>query len=276
MPQLGVLDEYGHRQRELRAVKSLASIGVALLAAWLVGCADTVTSSAGDAAPVDARLDVVGDRTDASVVLQRGTISVGAQHACALGAAGSVWCWGWNLVGVLGDGTTEDRLTPVRVLGIDSAIAVVVGQGMSCALLRDRTVRCWGLDPRSQLDHLPAPRDALILSPRQVMGLDDARSIGVVGGLLGNGYVCAVRADQRMWCWGRVEYAPGYAPNEAVLDPQAPSLIQGVDSLTLTPFYTCARAVSGGVLCWGPRFWDQTFPTQPVVVIAACGTATRA
>lgn len=45
-------------------------------------------------------------------------IAVGYLHTCAWQADGVIWCWGLNNAGQLGDGTTTNRLTPVRVVGL--------------------------------------------------------------------------------------------------------------------------------------------------------------
>jgi len=44
------------------------------------------------------------------------SISAGSRHACAVLDTGTVKCWGDNQVGQLGDGTNEDRRTPVDVM----------------------------------------------------------------------------------------------------------------------------------------------------------------
>jgi alpha-tubulin suppressor-like RCC1 family protein len=70
--------------------------------------------------------------------------SAGANHACQVRRDGSIGCWGGNLSGQIGDGTTTNRSIPVTVSGVTGAVAVAAGLGHTCALLVDGTARCWG------------------------------------------------------------------------------------------------------------------------------------
>ncbi len=81
-------------------------------------------------------------------------VSVGNAHTCALLEGGGVKCWGQNQTGQLGLGDAEDRgdepgemgdALPAVDLGIGrSALLVRAGHTHTCAILDDRTVKCWG------------------------------------------------------------------------------------------------------------------------------------
>jgi alpha-tubulin suppressor-like RCC1 family protein len=72
-------------------------------------------------------------------------VSVGTEHACALISDGTVWCWGDNSAGELGDGTVgAAALTPVKVLGLNDAIQISAGADFTCALESNGAVVCWG------------------------------------------------------------------------------------------------------------------------------------
>ncbi len=82
-------------------------------------------------------------------------IAAGANHNLALvggpGNGGVVMAWGHNATGQLGDGTTEQRNTPVSVTGLTGVQLVAGGREHTTALLSDNTVRSWGANSSGQL-----------------------------------------------------------------------------------------------------------------------------
>ena len=78
-------------------------------------------------------------------------IAKGENHSLALKSDGTVWAWGHNIYGQLGDGTTTTRTTPVPVAGLSNVVAIASGDWHSLALKSDGTVWAWGWNPVGQL-----------------------------------------------------------------------------------------------------------------------------
>ena len=78
-------------------------------------------------------------------------ISAGAFHCVVLKSDGTVYTWGRNDGGQLGDGTTTNRNTPVKVSGLTGVVVVAAGGGHSVALKSDGTVYTWGANVRGEL-----------------------------------------------------------------------------------------------------------------------------
>jgi len=109
-------------------------------------------------------------------------IGLGGSHSCALTNAGAATCWGWNVDGELGDGTTTDRHTAVPVSGLTGGVVVAAaGEHHTCAVFSSGVAECWGLNSSGQLgDGTVAERH----TPVDVLGFEGPKTltVRVVGG----------------------------------------------------------------------------------------------
>lgn len=110
-------------------------------------------------------------------------LDVGEAFACALVEDGSVWCWGSNGAGQLGNpalavGSTTTA-SAVRVAEVDDAVAIATGHSHACALLADRTVVCWGDHTRGQCG-VGAPTEN-VRSPRAVVSSEGFSELALGG-----------------------------------------------------------------------------------------------
>lgn len=120
-------------------------------------------------------------------------VSAGDAHSIALKDDGTVWAWGNNRFGQLGDGTTTNKLTPVQVTGLSRVIAVSAGNDHNLALKYDGTVWTWGW-------HVVSRRDGTTensVTPIQVAGLTGVTAISA-----GGAHSLALKGDRTVWAWG--------------------------------------------------------------------------
>jgi alpha-tubulin suppressor-like RCC1 family protein len=112
----------------------------------------------------------------------------------ALRSDGTVWTWGGNESGELGDGTTTDRPTPAAVPGLADVVAISAHRGWTLALKRDGTVWGWGYNIENALT---SGSQSAYLSPIRIANLSDVKAISAGG----NGNL-ALKSDGSIWTWG--------------------------------------------------------------------------
>lgn len=179
-------------------------------------------------------------------------ISAGWVHTCALLSSGGVRCWGNNSFGQLGNGTNTDSNLPVDVAGLGgSAIAIASGGYHTCALMTDRTVRCWGRNFNGQLGNGDFNDKN---TPVTVTGL------GSVASLAGGGlHTCAVTLAGGAKCWGFnnfLQLGDGTS-NTRSQAGDVLGLTSGVSRIAAGRHHTCALTTAGAVKCWGDNDFGQ-------------------
>ncbi len=119
----------------------------------------------------------------------------GANSHYVLAADGTVWAWGSNERGQLGDGTTERRLTPVQVSGLGGITALAMADSATCfALTAEGALWTWGDNLSGQVGE-GVPRT--LTTPVRVTGLPSVTSVAA-----GWGHAIAVAGDGQVWSFG--------------------------------------------------------------------------
>ncbi|GIO15225.1 hypothetical protein J19TS2_47800 [Cohnella xylanilytica] len=167
-------------------------------------------------------------------------------HTLAVKEDGTVWAWGLNSSGELGDGTTTQRETPIQVPGLTGVKAVSAGGYHSLALKEDGTVWAWGNADEGEMGN-GTEIDAQ-LTPVQVQGLTDVVAISA-----GNYHNFAIKSDGTLWGWGdnnngRLGDGTGQKRKTPV---QITALGNNVAAVSAGGFHSLALTKDGTVWAWG-------------------------
>jgi len=180
-------------------------------------------------------------------------IAGGLFHSLALTRSGSVYAWGYNADGELGNASAgSSSATPVQVMGLpanDPVTAIASGHYHSLALTRSGAVYAWGANGVGQLG--PGTSAISSTTPVQVTGLP----AGVVAVAGGYGYSLALTGDGAVYAWGY--NGDGELGNGNMTDSATPVAVTGlpandpVVALAGGASHVLAVTRSGVVYAWG-------------------------
>lgn len=170
----------------------------------------------------------------------------------ALKSDGTVWAWGANHLGQLGDGSTSNRMTPVQVKSLTDVVSISAGDAGCLALKSDGTVWAWGWtdhEPMDQKKHL---------TPIQVTGLREIRSIS------SGSHSLALKADGTLWAWG--ENYNGQIGDGTKTGRQTPvKVLDSVIAVDAGRGSNLAIQKNGSLWAWGSTFYDELDSDKPTL-----------
>lgn len=153
-------------------------------------------------------------------------ISVGNGHNLFIKKDGTVWAWGENTYGQLGNGNNENSDYPVQVDKLTDVAEISAGDGFSVAIKKDGTVWAWGKNNRGQLGN-GTKIDSNV--PVQVNLESQAVTISA-----GYNHVLMVDSNEIAWSWGANDF--GQLGDKSYTDKSSPVKIS----------LTCVKKVSAG------------------------------
>jgi alpha-tubulin suppressor-like RCC1 family protein len=187
-----------------------------------------------------------GDGLTCAPLPNNAQISVGWFHACAIRPDDSLWCWGDNQWGEVGDGTVLERTVPTQVLPGTTWQSVVALGESACAVKTDGTLWCWGSNSVGQSGQPTTV--GIVQAPTQV-GMD-TDWVRVTGGQYST--ACGLKQDGSAWWWGAITMAPATGETNMPTPTQvmAPNG-QPWTSLFCGTAAGCALQADESLWCWG-------------------------
>ena len=146
------------------------------------------------------------------------TVSAGFSHTVAIKANGTLWAWGRNEVGQLGDGTNTDRNIPVQIGNYNNWKSISANGGISglinigcrtLAIRNDGTLWVWGYNQNKELK---SDINGNILIPIQIAGDSNWTSIST-----GSGHILLTKSDETdgtLWFWNQSRWGQVYGDIE--------------------------------------------------------------
>jgi alpha-tubulin suppressor-like RCC1 family protein len=181
-------------------------------------------------------VDVIGLHQPATAIMAAGDFT------CAALQDKTAKCWGSNSHGQLGAGLTiASSATPLTVYDLFGVTALSGKMVHACALLEDKSTKCWGANYSGQLgDGTTTNRNIPVANSTWIKD--------VVRISAGTNNTCIIRNGNSMWCWGNFT---GNGSATLKTSPTDVASLYNVSSISSGDFNSCAVIANGTVKCFG-------------------------
>jgi alpha-tubulin suppressor-like RCC1 family protein len=182
-------------------------------------------------------------------------VLAGGSHSVALKKDGTVWAWGYNGSGQLGNGTKEPSAIPQKVSGISNVKAIATGANHIVALKNDGTVLAWGDNLSGQGGIAGADK---FMTPTPVPGLHDIAAIAS-----SKFTTFALKSDGSVWAWGY--NGNGQLGNDEHGNSKSPVQVFGLNNIRAIAAgnsHIAAVKQDGTVWAWGSNRASQLGTTE--------------
>ena len=167
-------------------------------------------------------------------------ISAGEGHTCGIKEDKTLWCWGRNEMGQLGNGNKGWSQNETKPIKIDDNIwiDVTAGEAHTCGIKQGNTLWCWGSNYLKQLgDNTKQDRNIPVQST-------DGKWKEVY---TGDAYTCGIKENNELWCWGLREQKGVF---EEYYDPQAYTDLS-FKYISAGEHHICGIDDNNLLWCWG-------------------------
>lgn len=226
----------------------------------------------GDGAGISRSLpvQVIDDADPTGYLIGISAIGAGDYHSLAVKNDSTVWTWGDNVYGQIGDGTNEAKLTAVQVTGLTNIATVTGGANHSLALKNDGTVWAWGANGSGQLGNETIGWPTSMNTPVQVRDLSDPTGYltNISAIEAGDEHSLALKSNGTVYAWGANPFGQlgdgtwGWAESKTtavrVTDPSDPTgYLTSVIAIAGGDDYSLVLKADGMVWGFGRNNWGQ-------------------
>ncbi|SNB45264.1 Alpha-tubulin suppressor [Geobacter sp. DSM 9736] len=193
-------------------------------------------------------------------------IAAGARFTIALKSDGTLLSWGENSSGQLGEGSLEERRSPVPIPGFSGVVAIAAGNDHVVALKEDGSVWTWGGNDYGQLGNGTTTDSS---TPIQVPGLSGVSAVAA-----GMFHTLILKTDGTVWSWGHNGYGQlGDGTSTGQKSPVKIPGVSGVSAIAAGGFHTLLLNSDGTVSACGDnaggQLGDGTFRESAMPVTVA-------